>query len=72
MIARNGDVAHFFLFASLVSSLPRGGGRPAQGRAERLLGWRPQYGITEGIRHSLEWAALRGQLLGDDVPPARS
>jgi UDP-glucose 4-epimerase len=41
------------------------------GRAERLLGWRPQYGITEGIRHSLEWAALRGQILGDDVPPAR-
>jgi UDP-glucose 4-epimerase len=40
------------------------------GRAERLLGWRPQYGITEGIRHSLEWAALRGQILGD-VPPAR-
>jgi UDP-glucose 4-epimerase len=39
------------------------------GRAERLLGWRPQYGLTEGIRHSLEWAALRGQVLGDDVQP---
>ena len=33
------------------------------GRAERLLGWRPQYDITEGIRHSLQWAALRDDIL---------
>ena len=33
------------------------------GRAERLLGWRPQYDITEGIRHSLQWAALRDEAL---------
>jgi UDP-glucose 4-epimerase len=33
------------------------------GRAERLLGWRPQYDITEGIRHSLQWAALRDEVL---------
>ena len=32
-------------------------------RAERLLGWRPQYDITEGIRHSLQWAALRDDVL---------
>jgi len=33
------------------------------GRAERLLGWRPQYDIAEGIRHSLQWAALRDEAL---------
>jgi UDP-glucose 4-epimerase len=33
------------------------------GRAERLLGWRPQYDIAEGIRHSLQWAALRDEIL---------
>ena len=32
-------------------------------RAERLLGWRPQYDITEGIRHSLQWAAVRDEIL---------
>jgi UDP-glucose 4-epimerase len=32
-------------------------------RAERLLGWRPQYDLTEGIRHSLQWAALRDDAL---------
>ncbi len=32
-------------------------------RAERLLGWRPQYDITEGIRHSLQWAAIRDEVL---------
>ena len=32
-------------------------------RAERLLGWRPQYDLTEGIRHSLQWAALRDEIL---------
>ncbi|MER5499061.1 MULTISPECIES: UDP-glucose 4-epimerase GalE [unclassified Streptomyces] len=34
-------------------------------RAEQLLGWRPRYSLTEGIRHSLEWAALREKVLGD-------
>ena len=33
------------------------------GRAERLLGWRPRYDITEGIRHSLQWAATRDKIL---------
>jgi len=33
------------------------------GRAERLLGWRPQYDIAEAIRHSLQWAALREEIL---------
>ena len=34
--------------------------------AKRLLDWRPQYDITEGIRHSLQWTAIREQ------GPARS
>ncbi|SFY36340.1 UDP-glucose 4-epimerase GalE [Streptomyces atratus] len=33
-------------------------------RAERLLGWRPRYSLTEGIRHSLEWADVREDVLG--------
>jgi UDP-glucose 4-epimerase len=32
-------------------------------RAERLLNWRPRYDITEGIRHSLHWAAVRDEVL---------
>ena len=36
------------------------------GRAERLLGWRPQYDIAEGIRHSLQWAALRDEILSGE------
>lgn len=32
-------------------------------RAQRLLGWRPQYDLTQGIRHSLQWAALRERML---------
>ena len=32
-------------------------------RAERLLGWRPQYDLSEGIRHSLQWVALRDEVL---------
>jgi UDP-glucose 4-epimerase len=36
------------------------------GRAERLLAWRPQYDIAEGIRHSLQWAALRDDVLSGE------
>ena len=32
-------------------------------RAGRLLGWQAQYDITEGIRHSLQWAAVRDEIL---------
>jgi UDP-glucose 4-epimerase len=32
-------------------------------RARHLLGWRPQYDLAEGIRHSLEWAAVRDEVL---------
>jgi len=32
-------------------------------RAERLLGWRPRYDVTDGIRHSLQWAAIRDERL---------
>ncbi len=36
-------------------------------RAVRLLGWRPQYDVMQGIRHSIQWAALRDDILpGDD------
>ena len=37
------------------------------GRAERLLGWRARYDVTEGIRHSLQWAAIRDEIL---TPPS--
>ncbi|MBV9094274.1 MAG: UDP-glucose 4-epimerase GalE [Streptosporangiaceae bacterium] len=33
-------------------------------RAARLLDWKPRYGIAEGIRHSLQWAAIRDERLG--------
>jgi UDP-glucose 4-epimerase len=32
-------------------------------RAGRLLAWQPQYGIADGIRHSLQWAAVRDDIL---------
>lgn len=32
-------------------------------RANELLGWRAQYSVAEGIRHSLEWASLRNSRL---------
>jgi UDP-glucose 4-epimerase len=32
-------------------------------RARRLLGWTPEYSITEGIEHSLLWASLRDRIL---------
>ena len=32
-------------------------------RARTLLAWRPQYSITEGIIHSLYWAAIRDEIL---------
>jgi UDP-glucose 4-epimerase len=34
-------------------------------RAHRLLGWRAQYPIAEGIRHSLQWAAIRDEMLAE-------
>jgi UDP-glucose 4-epimerase len=32
-------------------------------RARRLLGWEPQFGIADGIRDSLRWAAIREEKL---------
>ncbi|WP_187366332.1 hypothetical protein [Trebonia kvetii] len=32
-----------------------------------VLGWRAQHDLTEGIRHSLQWAALR-----DEIPSGRA
>ena len=32
-------------------------------RARRLLDWTPQYDIHDGIRHSLQWAAIRDEIL---------
>jgi UDP-glucose 4-epimerase len=34
-------------------------------RANQLLGWQPQHTIAEGIRHSLEWVAVRDSVLSD-------
>ncbi len=34
-------------------------------RALRLLGWQPQFSIAEGIRHSLQWGAMRDKVLPD-------
>lgn len=28
-------------------------------KATRMLGWRPQFSVTDGIRHSLEWEQVR-------------
>ena len=36
-------------------------------RAKRLLGWRPQYDIAEGIRHSLQWGAIRDEVLSGEA-----
>jgi UDP-glucose 4-epimerase len=33
-------------------------------RASRLLGWRPAFPLADGIRHSLQWAAIRDEILG--------
>ena len=38
-------------------------------RAQHLLNWRPRYGLAEGIRHSLEWAAIRDEVLSRDAEP---
>jgi UDP-glucose 4-epimerase len=32
-------------------------------RAVRLLAWRPQYDVADGIRHSLQWTAIRDDIL---------
>jgi UDP-glucose 4-epimerase len=32
-------------------------------RAQRCLSWKPRYSIAEGIRHSLDWAAIRDGIL---------
>lgn len=32
-------------------------------RARRLLDWQPEYSVTDGIRHSLQWAGLREEFL---------
>ena len=39
-------------------------------RAERLLGWRPQYDLAEGISHSLQWAAVREEILPGSGRPS--
>jgi UDP-glucose 4-epimerase len=33
-------------------------------RARRLLGYEPQFTLEDGIRHSLQWAAIRASVLG--------
>jgi UDP-glucose 4-epimerase len=36
-------------------------------RAKQLLDWQPQYSIADGIRHSLEWAGIRDEMLFPSV-----
>jgi len=42
-------------------------------RATRLLAWKPQYDIVDGIRHSLRWAEMRHDLqsVNTDGPSGR-
>ena len=37
-------------------------------RAVRMLDWQPEYSIADGIRHSLQWAARRHEVLSDEGP----
>jgi UDP-glucose 4-epimerase len=32
-------------------------------QAARLLGWQPTFSLAEGVRHSLQWAAIRDEVL---------
>ena len=32
-------------------------------RARSELGWQPRYSVADGIRHSLQWAAIRDDVL---------
>jgi len=44
-------------------------------RAARLLAWKPQYDIVDGIRHSLQWAEMRDGLQSvnaDGLPKQRA
>ncbi len=44
--------------------MPRTSSGDASPRAARqYLGWQPRYPIAEGIRHSLDWAAIRDGIL---------
>ena len=38
-------------------------------RAVRQFGWRPHYDIADGICGSLQWAAIRDDILPDDAAP---
>jgi UDP-glucose 4-epimerase len=40
------------------------GAYASRAKAERLLGWTASRSVTDGIRDSLRWAALRSDLLG--------
>jgi UDP-glucose 4-epimerase len=40
-------------------------------RATKLLDWRPRYEIAQGIRHSLQWAAVRDTVLSDPAGYSR-
>jgi UDP-glucose 4-epimerase len=37
-------------------------------KAERLLDWRASYGVREGLRHAMQWDAVRHRILADRVP----
>ncbi len=46
-------------------------------KAARLLDWRPTYGIRDGLRHAMQWQAVRDRVLAGAAPaggavPARA
>lgn len=39
-------------------------------KAARLLGWRAELGVREGLRHALQWNAVRHRILAEQLPAA--
>jgi UDP-glucose 4-epimerase len=35
-------------------------------RSRTLLDWKPEFSVADGIRHSLQWSAVRAGVLGED------
>jgi UDP-glucose 4-epimerase len=39
-------------------------------KAARLLGWRPRYGVRDGLRHAMQWEAVRDRVMAGPVTVA--
>jgi UDP-glucose 4-epimerase len=53
-----------------IASAPRrlgdtAGAYASNGKAERLLGWKPRFSLADGIRDSLKWSEARRDVLGE-------